>query len=62
VVTLLCLRQDCCKGFAAILDLLNHAMLTVVHGEHLDKINLMKLITEFILRNDERRATFKLPI
>ena len=40
---------------------LNHAMVAVIHGEHLDNIDLMKLITEFILRNEERRATFKLP-
>ena len=42
-------------------DRLNHAMVAVIHGEHLDKINLVKLMTEFILRNDERRATFQLP-
>ena len=42
-------------------DRLNHAMVTVIHGEHLNKINLVKLMTEFILRNEERRATFKLP-
>ena len=40
---------------------LNHAMVAVVHGEHLDSINIVKLLTEFILRNDERRSTFKLP-
>jgi hypothetical protein len=42
-------------------DRLNHVMVAVIHGEHLDKINLIKLLTEFILRNDERHATFKLP-
>ena len=45
-------------------DRLNHAMVvTIINvvGDYLDKINLVKLMTEFILRNDERCATFQLP-
>ena len=44
-------------------DRLNHAMVAVLHGhgDILDKINFVKLMTEFILRNDERQATFQLP-
>ena len=37
---------------------LNHTMVAAVHCDKLDSIDIDKLMTEFILKTEERRTTF----
>ena len=34
---------------------LNHVMVTAVHRGKIEQLNVDKIMTEFVLRNDERR-------
>jgi len=40
---------------------LNHLMVTAIHGGKLEELDISKLMSEFILRNDERQKTFAIP-
>ena len=40
---------------------LNHVMVTAVHRGKIEQFNVDKIMTEFVLRNDERRKTFAVP-
>ena len=40
---------------------LNHLMVAAVHRAAIDDINVVKLMKEFINRNEERRKVFAMP-
>ena len=40
---------------------LNHLMVTAIHRDKLQELDISKLMSEFILINDERQKTFAIP-
>ena len=41
---------------------LNHLMVTAVHRGKIEQLNISKIMTDFIVRNDERIKTFSIPV
>jgi len=41
---------------------LNHLMVTAVHRGKIEHFNISKIMTDFIVGNDERRKTFAIPV